>query len=440
MGSHERYHLFLAFYTLLFVSFHSSFHFAACNNTMANPSDSGDLKRIQKADPIHMRLLYGVCVTALQTVVFPGADTYRGLKEFIFKPETAPTLTKTYKCRSKLPIRIFFPKSYNRASPQPLPLLFSIHGGGFVGGSTPDNDAFNRKFSDTNTTLVIALNYAKAPGNPFPGQTHDLEALVEAVFVDEDLTPHIDPAKVAMTGFSAGGNLTMTVTQTPAVRKRITAGIVPIYPVTDLTVPPTVKAQTRRYKTALGGTRSRTKDPLLIVAPAFEWACECALLPSFPSVCLSTNRSIQLISSCATDIPTDQDLQHPQLSPFYAERSDLPKRMWFVGCELDMLGHEAWRAACKFAGKPVPGLDQPIGKEEPTDGGKAGTIIWGGDERFAFGVKDGESEVRWLCLPDAGHCFEMADRIGGDAEELEDGVMKMDGLIKEMGKWLYAPQ
>lgn len=132
-----------------------------------------------------------------------------------------------------------------------------------------------------------------------------------------------------------------------------------------------------------------------------------------------------------------QDLCDPQLSPFFAKRSDFPKRLWIVGCELDLLGHEAWRAAHKFAGQPVPGLDRPLGQEAPAEGGKPGTLIWAGDDRFAFEVKEQDQAVRWLCVPDAAHGFDMAALMGGDAREVEDGLLKRDALIEEMGKWLF---
>ncbi|CAN8096323.1 unnamed protein product [Discula destructiva] len=365
---------------------------------------------MQPAAPIHKRLLYTLTAAAIQKVLLPGVSTYRGVKERIYPPEIVPSAVKTFETRPGLPVRIFFPKSYDRSSPRPLPLLFSIHGGGHVLGNPSDNDSFNAQFSEEHSALVIALNYAKAPANPYPGQRQDLEAQIAAVFADAELTPHIDPAKVAVTGFSAGGNLALAVSEVPAVRERVTAGVVPFYPVLDYTVAHEDKAKTRRYKAKLGGSRGRQTDPLLMAAPVFDWAY----------------------------LPTGQDLRDPLCAPVFANRSDLPKRVWVIGCELDMLGHEAWRAACRYAGKPVPGLDQPVGQEEPADGGKLGTLIWEGDERFAFDVKDQDGEVRWLLVPDAGHGFEMAGHMGGNEDEAKDGKLKMDALIAEMGKWLYG--
>lgn len=230
-------------------------------------------KRLKAAVPIHKRLLFGLATASIQNVIVGPAMTYRGLKQRIFPPDTNPTVVKTLASRPKLPVRIFFPKSYDRTSPRPLPLLLSIHGGGFVVGDPSDNDIWNSKFCEKHSALVIALNYAKAPANPYPGPRQDLEAQIADIFADPELTPHIDPAKVGITGFSAGGSLTMTVSEIPAVREKVTAGIVPIYPVTDLSITPEVKAKTRRYKPKLGGSRGREKDPLAGMAAIFDWSC-----------------------------------------------------------------------------------------------------------------------------------------------------------------------
>lgn len=242
-----------------------------------NDGDNGIRKRYQTAPPLSSRILYGVSVAALQNVVVGPSMVARNLYKRLRADETYPTEIKTYKQRPKLPVRIFFPKSYDRtagAPRRPLPLLFSIHGGGFVVGSVSDNDVFNSRFSEVHSALVIALNYAKAPANPYPGPRLDLEALIAATFDDAELAPHIDLAKVAITGFSAGGSLTLSVSQMPAVREKVTAGIVPIYPVTDLSVTAQLKSETRRYKPQLPGMRGSKKDFLVAAAPVFDWACE----------------------------------------------------------------------------------------------------------------------------------------------------------------------
>lgn len=68
--------------------------------------------------------------------------------------------------------RVFFPKPFDKSKPRKLPVVFTIHGGHFIMGSPQDNDAWNAKYAVKYSSAVIALNYAKAPKNAFPGPIH----------------------------------------------------------------------------------------------------------------------------------------------------------------------------------------------------------------------------------------------------------------------------
>lgn len=370
------------------------------------------------AKPFLDRILYALSVYALQYLVVGPSMAVRHWQQRRNPPATYPSIIKAYQSRPRLPIRIFFPRSYrydgdtanqDRALP-PLPTLFSIHGGGFVVGDPSDNDAFNHIFANQHNSLVIALNYAKAPSNAFPGPLSDLEAIITAVFADPDLAPFIRQDKVGMAGFSAGGNFTLAISQFPSVRDKITAGIVPIYPVVDLSIGGELKKDTRRYKPSLSGYRGRDKDLLTPFSAAFNWAY----------------------------IHAGQDVRDPLLSPIFAERSTLPRRIWLMGCELDMLGHEAWRMACGLAGRQVPGLDEPIGQAEPESSGLPGALITEGDERFAWEEKDQDGDIRWLCVPDATHGFDSSADMRADEKTVEDGVLKRDRIIEMSGEWLFG--
>lgn len=376
--------------------------------TVDTEDAAGD-KRVKGALPLHKRVLLGLAVHTLQYVVIGPTMFARRLHQRFFPAETHPTSIKTYACRPRLPVRIFLPRSYDRARPSKLPVLLSIHGGGFVIGDPSDNDAWNSLFANEHQALVVALNYTKAPANPYPGQRLDIEAQIAAVLADPELTPHMDPAKVGITGFSAGGNLAVTVCMTSAVRDRITAGCVPIYPVMDLSLTSAQKAATRRYKPALPGSRGAQSDLLLPIAPLFDWSY----------------------------VPVGQDMRDPLLSPYFAERDQLPARLWLIGCELDLLGHESWRMACRLAGREVPSMDEPLGQADIVENGKPGVLITQGDQRYAFEEKSRYGEIKWLCVPDAPHGFDMAEQMRGDADTVKDGHLKRDALIKLTGEWLY---
>lgn len=114
-------------------------------------------------------------------------------------------------------LSIFFPSSYDQTSPATLPALFTIHGGGFCLGHQRDDDEWNRTFADTHSVLVISLNYSKAPTYPFPTAPHDIEALVLAALEDASLpidrSAHAPASRTAILGFSAGGNLALSVSR-----------------------------------------------------------------------------------------------------------------------------------------------------------------------------------------------------------------------------------
>jgi acetyl esterase/lipase len=269
-------------------------------------------------------------------------------------------------------------------------------------GSPKDNDAWNAAFAAQHHVLVIALNYAKTLANPYPGPTDDIEALILAALAD----PSLPPIRVAaLLGWSAGGNLTLSVAQRPAVRAtgKIRA-LVPLYPVLDFTVPDAAKTAGRRYKPALGGFRGDGKDFIADLGHVFAWAY----------------------------LPLGADRRDPGLSPLFAPRESLPESIFMLGAELDILAQEAWRAACRWGGRRVPEVAEIPGKEEVV--GKGELVL--DDERFAW--EDKASGVRWLLVPDTVHAFDQSS-IGlavMDKVLVEDATIKTDKTMRIIGEWL----
>lgn len=370
--------------------------------------------------------------------------------------------------------RIFFPSSYDLTSPQTLPTVISIHGGGFCIGTARDDDEWNRTFADTQNVLVISLPYSKAPRIPFPYAIHDLEVLYLAVLADESLPidrgPMVSPkdahggrgkGKVAILGFDAGANLAMALSQLSRIRQHATppTAVVSIAGYLDLERPVAKKLRNRPYKAALPFPRNAKVDPRAATYDAYVWSY----------------------------VPYDHDMRDPLLSPAFAAwdgvagDGGLPPHVCLVGAELDVLAHESWAMACRLVrdgsvrradGKhagwrvPDPDAEDPVhrvcGTEEVARGHWQGQVEMselpagdgtdpaveedglGATKRFGFEVswkgagREEGGSVKWILVPDALHGFDRGPwRVGaGLPETVRDADAKTRAYVDEVGRWL----
>lgn len=106
-----------------------------------------------------------------------------------------------------LPARLYHPG----ASDQPLPLVVYFFGGGWTLGNLETCDEVCRRLCAGAGCLVMSVGYRLAPEHPFPAAPRDCYAATRwAVDNVEDYGG--DPARIAVAGDSAGGNLAAAVT------------------------------------------------------------------------------------------------------------------------------------------------------------------------------------------------------------------------------------
>ena len=113
------------------------------------------------------------------------------------------------------------------------PLLVFYHGGGWVIGDLDTHDGVCRFLAAAAGVAVLSVDYRLAPEHPFPAPTEDAWAAF-AWAAENAATLGADPARIAVGGDSAGGNMAAVVCR----RARDEDGPVPamqllIYPVTD---------------------------------------------------------------------------------------------------------------------------------------------------------------------------------------------------------------
>lgn len=119
------------------------------------------------------------------------------------------------------------------ADGDPLPVLMFIHGGGWVQGDLHSHHGLCARLAAWSGAMVVALDYRLAPETPFPGAVEDCLAAYAWLRTHAG-TLGGDPARIAVGGDSAGGNLSAVT----CLQARDTGQAVPdfqllIYPATD---------------------------------------------------------------------------------------------------------------------------------------------------------------------------------------------------------------
>ena len=239
-----------------------------------------------------------------------------------------------------LNLHFYVPRDYDleRRRGKRYPVVVNLHGGGFTLGTPTDDARWARMVLQELDAVFVSVEYSLAPEHPYPAAVEDgLEALLHLAIEGVELG--IDPRKMALSGFSAGGNLAFTIpmklqaylepfnneaaTQRSlstklagAVTPRVVS-IVSWYPILDFTVPRDLRR-----------SNSRRPDKTL---------------PSFLT---------QLFDH--SYLPSQHEADSPFVSPAHAPddllTKALPHDIAMYVCEWDMLHEEGTRFAHRLEG------------------------------------------------------------------------------------------
>lgn len=104
-----------------------------------------------------------------------------------------------------IPVRIYTPEGEG-----PFPVVVYYHGGGWVIADLDTYDASPRAIANAAKVIVVSSHYRQAPEHKFPAAHDDAFAAYQWVIANAQSFKG-DPARVAVAGESAGGNMAAAV-------------------------------------------------------------------------------------------------------------------------------------------------------------------------------------------------------------------------------------
>src|SRR5699024_5870831 len=96
---------------------------------------------------------------------------------------------------------------YPKEGGDDLPILFWMHGGGYVGGDKEGVEEFSTYIAASNQIAVVTMNYEKAPSLQYQGQIKQLDDVYNFLYAHMEDFPMLDFQSVLFGGDSAGAQI-----------------------------------------------------------------------------------------------------------------------------------------------------------------------------------------------------------------------------------------
>ena len=128
-----------------------------------------------------------------------------------------------------LPVRIYTPTGAG-----PFPVIVYFHGGGWVIATNDTYDGSARALTNSVGAVLVSVEYRKAPEHKFPAAHDDAFAAYQWA-IRNAASLNGDPARIALAGESAGGNLAIATAMTARDRNvALPVHVLAVYPIAGI--------------------------------------------------------------------------------------------------------------------------------------------------------------------------------------------------------------
>lgn len=172
--------------------------------------------KLHTLSPPEARQAYSDNVGALDT---PKVEVAR-VEDHMVPVDGGEILVRTY-------------RSHARVNDRKAPCLIYYHGGGWVIGNVQDYDRVCRALAEKAGIVVASVDYRLAPEHKFPVPVDDSVAAWRWAVENTEILG-LDPARLAVGGDSAGGNISAVLAQQLAADDISPCFQMLIYPATDM--------------------------------------------------------------------------------------------------------------------------------------------------------------------------------------------------------------
>lgn len=184
-------------------------------------------------------------------------DAYRMMRFVADADPTPLAVVRDFTCpgpAGDIPLRYYDVRESREAGPA----IMFFHGGGFVIGDLETHHPYCTELAAKMDLPVVAVDYRLAPEHPFPAAPEDCEAAARWL-AQSGKALGLDITGLVLTGDSAGGNLTIVVSQALSAEPAAVPVIAqaPLYPLVD--------------STQTDGSFAQFAEGYLLTADAMKW-------------------------------------------------------------------------------------------------------------------------------------------------------------------------